>query len=765
MKIDRITLFFNNKLNFGSHPNKEDKKSKNIKSDSLEQAYQDYKVGNARLFRTPEDFYSQPFNKNGMPLSMKNYLYSDFETNQHIPPMQLMQVVFDKLNYAKSLDDVKRSQYPDEPLFKNLSSTPRVNTAVVADIQYVKKDNPKLPIFKDGQDDLGLYLLKKIYLEGKMLKEIDADFQKDINDEYQGIAPIKDETIYAFGIRRPQAGFWKSLVHNRDNFPYVYIPRKHVDITSEREKIAPRSVVSTVKDNSLPAKQRRKLSDEQKRAMSEYMLDFWKDITPEERERRKKKIKAGQENSFLFQYTSPIMTLAAAQVNLSDRLSEYLSNARLPENLNQILKDAKDVDTQINFDNPNNTQKAIMKAFWKENPDIKGEFGAAIRSILDEFQQAYGVDGENDEFRILVQIADDIKSENAQRLANRRQRKADVEYAFKNYPNNIDVETESTAQVRQVADKLKQFERENELLDQALKENDAQSYVIETEEGKYNIVANFKQEFKKSIANSLRHYPKSYVDAYSRFLDKTALISDEFIVSSLLESNNQIELADKVMAREDRDKVSDLLNREFVLRNENLERAATQVVTDFLAACRPEGQRAKVYFAAPLDLLNALNNDTMESGEYYTPQNVKLMNDSYELYKKTLTSSEINKITNTLISYIRNLNPDTLVMKNGEKAVLLEAMSINIKNNDKYKEILLKVMRNDGFIQNSGGSLRMLLSNSKTQEERNAKAEKVIYSLLDFDPRVTYYLATSNLDTFENFIKFKSPELYYKLKQ
>ena len=164
MKIDRITLFFNNKLNFGSHPNKEDKKSKNIKSDSLEQAYQDYKVGNARLFRTPEDFYSQPFNKNGMPLSMKNYLYSDFETNQHIPPMQLMQVVFDKLNYAKSLDDVKRSQYPDEPLFKNLSSTPRVNTAVVADIQYVKKDNPKLPIFKDGQDDLGLYLLKKIYI-------------------------------------------------------------------------------------------------------------------------------------------------------------------------------------------------------------------------------------------------------------------------------------------------------------------------------------------------------------------------------------------------------------------------------------------------------------------------------------------------------------------------------------------------------------------------------------------------------------------------
>lgn len=37
-------------------------------------AYRDFNINfSARLFRTPSNFYAQPFNRNGMPDTMKNY--------------------------------------------------------------------------------------------------------------------------------------------------------------------------------------------------------------------------------------------------------------------------------------------------------------------------------------------------------------------------------------------------------------------------------------------------------------------------------------------------------------------------------------------------------------------------------------------------------------------------------------------------------------------------------------------------------------------
>jgi len=754
MKIYAITPFKINQTNFtGKKANTPNNPPE--KNDYNPTVYKDQNTG--RLFRTPEDFYSQPFNRNGMPDTMKKYLEKDYEKHQHIPPMQVMQIVFSKLDSAKNLDAAK-AFYPNEKLFNNLSSSPKVKTGVISDIEYVKKYAPDIPLFKDGKDDLGIYLLKKIYLEGKTLHEIDKDFQKDINNEYKGIEHIKDETIYSFGIRRPKVGFWQSLVHNRENFPYVYIPR------SKNEQPTPTStVVTPTKTISKPAKPRRKLSDGEKRAISEYMLDLWSEMPESERERRKKKIKLGQENSFLFKYTQPIMTLAAAQINLSGKLSDYLSNARIPQNLEKILLDSKEDGLVLDFDSPSGKQKAIMKNFWKENNSTKTEFGAAIRSILDEFQQAYGEDGENEEFKILIQIADDIRNENAQRLAYRRQRKADVEAAFKDYKDpfapveNIEVQQEDNAA-------LKKFKEENEILDMLLAENKAQKYVVHTPDGDYNFVADFKKEIKTSVENRLRHYPRGYVNTYTNFLDKCALMSDQFMVATLLESQGRNDLADMVLPKEERDKVSSMINKEFILRNENSQNAAIQVVTDFLSACRPEGERAKIYFAEPIELTKALNADFMENVDYYSPDNIRVMNNMYAYYKKPLTFSEINKITNTLISYIRNLDTSTLVYKSGEKATLLETMSANIQHNDKYKEIIQRTMRNDKFIENYGGSLRTLFSEHISQEEKNAKCEKVIYDFLDYDSRVLLYLATSNKDTLENIIRKKSPTLYAKLQ-
>ena len=61
-------------------------------------AYKDYNVAfGARLFRTPENFYEQDFNKNGMPVTLHRYIYnpSQHDFRKTIPPAQAMKEVFE----------------------------------------------------------------------------------------------------------------------------------------------------------------------------------------------------------------------------------------------------------------------------------------------------------------------------------------------------------------------------------------------------------------------------------------------------------------------------------------------------------------------------------------------------------------------------------------------------------------------------------------------------------------------------------------------
>jgi len=93
----------------------------------------------ARLFRTPENFYAQPFNKNGMPETMKDYLNADYLDRQKMPPAQMLKLVFDDINETKNLEQVKRI-FPDEPLFKDLTDTPnrKVKTGILAEIDVMR---------------------------------------------------------------------------------------------------------------------------------------------------------------------------------------------------------------------------------------------------------------------------------------------------------------------------------------------------------------------------------------------------------------------------------------------------------------------------------------------------------------------------------------------------------------------------------------------------------------------------------------------------
>lgn len=186
--------------------------------------------------RSPQDFYEQDFNKRNMPDTMKRYLYADFAQRSRIAPVQIVQEAFDDLSAASTVDDIKEL-FPNEPKFAKLRPANYVGatTGILKKIKDIKalQEVPE-PLFKDGSDDLTTYLVKKIYLEGKTVKEIDKDFARDINPIYELAARIPDETqkslgknqsayfshstLYNLGIRFPEVPFWNSFIATRDDY-------------------------------------------------------------------------------------------------------------------------------------------------------------------------------------------------------------------------------------------------------------------------------------------------------------------------------------------------------------------------------------------------------------------------------------------------------------------------------------------------------------------------------------------------------------------
>ena len=107
-------------------------------------AYKDYNISfGARLFRSPENFYEQDFNKEGMPKTLHRYIYNpdNYGFRKTIPPAQAMKEVFGKISDMQSLEEVKAA-FPDEPLFADLhsQSSRKARTGVLGELALVRED-------------------------------------------------------------------------------------------------------------------------------------------------------------------------------------------------------------------------------------------------------------------------------------------------------------------------------------------------------------------------------------------------------------------------------------------------------------------------------------------------------------------------------------------------------------------------------------------------------------------------------------------------
>ena len=332
-------------------------------------AYRDYNISfGARLFRSPQNFYEQDFNEENMPRSLHEYIYEtgDPAFKRSIPPAQAMKEVFGKIEDAKDLDEVKR-MFPNEPLFANLSSKPKRKSreGLLGMINLLKEDPSYADktLFKNGKNDLGMYIIKKIYIEGKTLKEINKDFNKDVSVYFKSY-DITPQDYSAFGIRFPERPFWKSFIATREDFPYVYIPRTGVNGgTGGGTKTSGTQGTRSADVDHTPKPRKYKLKDYQKKQLTDDIIEAKGDAQAIEKKVIKRFKKDDPEASFIVKYLSPIMTVAADKVHLSEEMRYF---------------------TEEEKENGKTVKGATMfERFWKANPFLLKEYSQAITDTIE----------------------------------------------------------------------------------------------------------------------------------------------------------------------------------------------------------------------------------------------------------------------------------------------------------------------------------------------------------------------------------------------
>ena len=324
----------------------------------------------ARLLRTPENFYEQEFNKKGMPKTLRDYLNSNYEVNSKKPPMQLNQEAFADLLLCESIEDVKE-MFPDEPLFHNLQTlqTIRPKQGYLRDLRMVDTKNNE--VLSNGED-LTVYLLKKVYLEGKDIDEINNDFEKDMKPELKVENATKDgayflhTTLRSLGVYLPDKSYWASLQANRAD--KEYIPHVITVKTPRRKPVFTKPRV--VKKPNLTPEERQRRRD--------MMINRWIEMSPAQRQSQLEKMREGLEDSIFYQYNVPIILIANNKAKFQDKMFQFFR-----ENKEQLKTEAPE-----DLDNMNPKQAKAMKLFWEQNKRLRYSYHYHITSTIKEFEEA-----------------------------------------------------------------------------------------------------------------------------------------------------------------------------------------------------------------------------------------------------------------------------------------------------------------------------------------------------------------------------------------
>lgn len=721
-------------------------------------AYQDFNISFSG--RTPENFYQQDFNRNNMPDSMKEYLFYDYENRQHIPPQQMMAEVFNYLTIADNFDDVKEI-YPNENLFENLHENRQNNIKnILAEIK-IAKDLSTVPLLKNGSDDLGMYLLRKIYLEGKTVKEINKDFyEKDINDEYKGVItkPIDTDVTSAYGIKFPKQAFWNSFIATREEYKkfFVTLPKNSVNPAAHvpTQKIESKEEIEdkTVKENA-PKPRKYKLQTYRKKQLTDDIKNSNGTSEDIEKFLKRRFGKNDPEASFIVKYLSPIMTVASDRVNMSEELKIFNEIERIK---------GKQGDETYMF-----------TRFWKNNPRLRVDFAHSITDTIEMFENIYASGGSipiNSDLEMVTpdsenqkpidyvssdffDFLDKIKNLEIERL-DRYSEHDRLQSEWENYfdqKDSIESQNDEILNSEEVSNENNQLSPE-ELLQNTAEQFGAEVITIKGKNGEdFRVTTNIDGTFKEFIERSAKIFPPAYAKLFVNYM-LSKDFSREFKLSfSLREYIDKIDPSDPNII--DTEQCNDILLtalRDFYIDNINESKAADSAFADALCIAGVKDKQKVFSFNS----LNYLLGSSPKEFYGILNSNKTKFNNLYNLYKRPLSGNEQNKVVLTFMDFVEHYDNKNSIVKSDTQALLL--MLRDMINVDKESRRLLRKIFDDSI--SLYPYTKAVLNKDIPKEFRQARCEysitPVILDFLDTD----IFIQILNKETVDKYFDMLSPE-------
>lgn len=752
-------------------------------------AYQDFNI--SFTGRTPEDFYAQDFNRENMPNTMKVYLNYDYEQRQHMPPEQMMGEVFKYLDNANNFEDVKEL-YPNEPLFSMLHpNNIKSKKGILSEIK-VARDLSDTPLLKDGSDDFGLYLLKKIYKEGKTLKEISKDFlEKDINDEYKGFitAPIDYSTTSAYGIKFPNSAFWHSFISTRDDYKafFITLPKNTVDpnriaVSGSGSKLHAGSTsniqeTETVENVRKPRKYT--IKKYQKDQLTGDIKETKGDVEGIKRKVVKRFKKDDPEASFIVKYLSPIMTVAAERVHLSEEMRYFTESER---------ERGKSVHGS-----------SMFERFWKANPELLSDYSKAIVDTIEMFEDRYGAGGMipiNKEFDPIMSNSENQKAidyvtpdfiellnftKEIEPLRNKKYAEHDLlqqeweNHFIERYGDPNAVIDEPVAKVDKLDAELDGVEGINSNSDLDLvitKISEKHNSNVFSLHGKNDedirITGNLDEVLRDFLKEEARIYPTSYASLFTRTILADKEISEKFKLSLATRQVRDMIDDSQIMSDEEFYDEFNSIHYSFYYKNAQAEMAASAAMADVLF------NELQGISPSILKLYSYSYNTLMEDNESLSKlipeifaQHKSELDNIYRNYLKPISSSEKVKIGLALIDELLKYNPKNpesiLDSDTKEVVLMLKEMFSQVKYRRQYFREAVECLVPEYKFS------KCMLQKGMNPTYKTARFEQIInYMLRDMLSYETFQspiiITLLNKEIIEKHRAKLSPELYNQLQ-
>lgn len=776
MKIATIN-YFTPQIRTKSKQNTNNLTQNNTSTNSLKvnnmHAYRDFNI--SFTGRTPEDFY--PFNRDRMPYSMRNYLDYDYAQRQHMPPEQIMREVYKHLENAKTFDDVKRD-YPKEDLFKGLKK-PTIDSrkTVLAEIK-TYRDLGTSPLLKDGSDDLGMYILKKIYIDGKTVKEINKDFhEKDLSDEYREYItePIDYNTTAAYGIKYPNRHFWISFINTRDEYKkfFVTLPKDTYDPNSaDRTSGNNKTLEKSEKPEEVRKPRIYKTKQFRKDQIAKDILESEGDVKNIEKAIRKRYSKDDPEASFLIKYLSPIMTVAADKVHLSEEMKDFIEDEKI--NGKQFKG------------------KTMFERFWKWTPALKDHYSNAIKDTIELFEDVYAGGGmlpinsdldvitsntENQkildfvspEFVDLIAYTKSIDPKRQEKYAQHEELQKQWEQHFLERYGEVTQELEETPAVEDVVNTEPVKEApvvittlDDLLQDASLKYNVGNYRFKGLDDSVVIVTANLMEVFMNSLKSQSKYFPEKFATLFNREMINNTAFDDNFILS--------------VAARQVRDQIEDgqilddeqiestFLSETFNFYHKELNKtlAAGAAMCDIMlkGVNINDKDLGIIYRLMPAELDLLLRETTYKSMADNLLRSKAELNRLYNYYSAPLSTNEMSKLQTTIMSEIQNFDGNPLFMSSDVfhmVQMLKEAIT-----SSKYKKEFFKNVALKHWLEERPAAKHILGKNISYSEHKKAKFE-VLMNFLTKEMLPGGLLPVVGKEIVDKHRKFLSPEIQEKI--